>query len=259
MAKEAKPKKQVKSKAEIELDKMLAEARAAEAELAKRIGNKPAEAQSQPETKQEQPKQLEEKSDILKWFFIGLIIVSLVGGYFIYSQMHQNTGIVPSEIGLAAYNPSDLVKDWTLISSGTNLAGIEPTLRAEMMSQGVVDAAVWEFSKDDDRLYFWTRVYADNEARKKYDNVFSNPLAWDSQEQAILSIGDGGKVGIYKVAGANDPLMAYVAKDKQVWYISYFNSANVNGSAYDKTNITADKAFLVAITKAFYESFNVSS
>ncbi len=254
MAKEAKHKK---TKAEIELDKMLAEARAAEAELAKKEASKPVEAVMDTKPQAEQPKQAPEKSDALKWFFIGLIIVSLGGGYFIYDKMHQNTNPIIPATGLATYNPEIWLDGWQLVSSGTNLAEMEPALRTEMMAQNITNAAVWEFSKDDDTLYFWTRIYQDNATRDKYDYVFNGALVWREGLRANIAIGDEGIIGVYRTTG-NDPLMVYIAKDKQVWYISYYNYANENGSAYNATNMDADKQFLVNLGREFYNSFNSS-
>jgi hypothetical protein len=258
MAEKAKPAKQVKSKAEIELDKMLAEARTAEAELAKKEASKPVEAVADTKPQAEQPKQAPEKSDALKWFFIGLVIVSLVGGYFIYAKMHQNTNPIISVTGLAVYNPESWLDGWQLVSSQANLAEIEPALKTEMMSQGVTNAANWEFSKDDDTLYFWTRIYQDNATRDKYDYVFNGPLVWREGLRANIAVGDEGIIGVYRTVG-NDPLMVYVAKDKQVWYISYYNYVNENGTAYNATNMDADKQFLVDLGREFYNSFQANS
>lgn len=258
-------KKGKKSKAEIELDKMLDQARAAEEEFAKRETSqvRPAEPviETKPQPEQTLQKHPAEKSDALKWFFLGLIVVFVIGGFFLYTQLHPNANIDNnSPTGLAVYNPQDLLKDWQLISSGTNLAEIEPALRTEMMSQGVVDAAVWEFGKSqsDERLYFWTRIYSDNETRDKYDYIFNGPLVWRSSLRAGVAIGDEGIIGVYRTE-ENDPLMLYFAKDKQVWYISYYNYVNANGSAYNAANMTADKQFLVDLGREFYNSFQSSS
>jgi hypothetical protein len=252
-------KKSKKTKAEIELDKMLAEARAAEAELAKKEASKPVEVQPQqslPEVKKE-PIQSKPESDSLKWFFIGLIVISVIGGYFLYNNLHHGITPITLTTGLAVYDPHSWLKDWQVISYGVNLAEIEPAIRTEMISQGVTDAAVWEYGKDDDRLYFWIRVYQDNETRSKYNYVFNGPLVWRDGFRDRIAAGDEGIVGIYRVEG-NDPLMVYIAKDNQIWYVSYFNYANENGSAYNATNMDADKQFLVDIGKEFYNSFNSS-
>lgn len=260
-------KKAKKSKAEIELDKMLNEAKAADAKIAAEEASKPIEipeAKSQLEQqKPEQPvqKQPEEKSDFLKWFFVGLIVVSLVGGYLIYSQLHPNTNIITPTTGLAVYNPQNLLKGWQLTSSGITLAEMEPALRTEMMSQGVTDVAVWEFgkSKSDEKLYFWTRIYQDNETRNKYDGIFNGPLVWRNGLRANIAAGDEGIVGVYRTAAENDPLMVYIAQGKQIWYISYYNYVNVNGSAYNATNMDADKQFLVNLGREFYNSFQTAA
>ena len=103
-------KKPAKSKAEAELDKLLEEARAAEAEAAVKEANAPAEAK--PKTSEQPPKPPEPKSDLLKWFFIGLIIVSVIGGYFLYSYTHSNNQppIIPVT-GLGVYNPEDWLEE----------------------------------------------------------------------------------------------------------------------------------------------------
>ena len=129
-------KKGKKSKAEIELDKMLAEARAAEAKLAEKEASKPKIELVVAKPQAEEPKQPAEKSDFLKWFFIGLIVVSIVGGYFIYTHMHPNTNFVNNPTtGLAVYNPEKLLAGWTLDVSRTNLAEMPTDIRAEMLSQ----------------------------------------------------------------------------------------------------------------------------
>jgi len=254
-------KKAKKTKAEIELEKMLAEARVAEAKQELQTAeSKPEKVIQQPKPAKEPQKQPEEKSDVLKWFFIGLIVVSLVGGYLIYSQLHPNTNIITPTTGLAIYNPQNLLTGWQLTSSGITLAEMDPALRTEMMSQGIADVAVWEFSKikSDEKLYFWTRIYQNNETRNKYDYVFNGPMVWREGARANIAIGDEGLVGIYRLTG-NDPLMVYFAKDKQIWYIAYYNYANENGSAYNATNMDADKQFLIDLGREFYTSFQIAN
>ncbi len=246
-------KKGKKSKAEIELDKMLDEARTADEELAKKEACKPVEVQPKPEVKQEEPKQNQPRGDFLKWFFVGLIIVSLVGGYLLYTQLHKNIDETPS-IGLAVYNPEKWLNDWNLDVEKTNLAEMPADFRAEMMSQGITDAATWEFSKGTEKLFFWTRIFADNATRDKYDGAFNGPLVWRNGARASMAIGDEGIIGIYRMEG-NDPLMIYTSRANQIWYISYYNYANENGSAYNATEMTADKQNLVDMARQFYDSF----
>jgi hypothetical protein len=125
-----------------------------------------------------------------------------------------------------------------------------------MMSQGVVDAAVWEFSKNNEKLYFWTRIYADNKTRDAQRATFTNPFVWYMGTETKLAFGTDGIVGVYKSA-EDLPLMAYVADGPQIWYVSYYNSKDSSGKVYyNATNITTDKTFLASTTRAFYESFN---
>jgi hypothetical protein len=121
------PKTPKKSKAETELDKMLAEARAAEAEILTKEANKPSAETVEPvakepeQPKQEPQKQTGAKKDYLLWFFAGIMIVFAVGGFFLYTSLHHNSKLMPPTTGLAAYNPEHLLlKDWALTSYGTN-------------------------------------------------------------------------------------------------------------------------------------------
>ena len=258
MAKEAKPKK---SKAEIELDKMLAEARAAEAEQEAKGAESESEniiQQSEP-AKQEPQKQPEEKKDYLLLFFVGIVVVFAIGGFFLYSSLHHNFNLTPSVTGLAAYNPQPLLKDWTLDVANTNLAEMPASLRVEMMSQSVVDAATWEFHKGDETLYFWTKIYSDNDTREKYDDSLVMGINWKGDTTSQMAMGDKSMVGIYRSTG-DAPLMILIESGKQIWYVSYHNRLNADGSgAYDATNITTDKQFLVSVAKKFYDSFQNSS
>lgn len=252
-------KKAKKSKAEIELDKMLTEARAADAKIAAEEASKPADIIA-PKPEAEQPKPPAEKSDSLKWFFLGLIIVSLVGGYFLSSQLHKNPNISIPATGLAIYNPENLLgSGWALDVANTNLAEMPTSFRAEMMSQGIVDAATWEFHKGDEKLYFWTRIYSDNDTREKYDDALTMGIYWKGDTTSLLTMGDKSMVGVYKSTG-DTPLMVLIESGKQIWYVSYHNRLNADGSrAYDTTNITEDKQFLVSTAKKFYESFQNST
>jgi hypothetical protein len=195
------------------------------------------------------------KSDFLKWFLIGMLLTSILSGCLIYLKTSSSQSSPLT--GLAAYNPQKLVEGWQLTSASTNLAEIELPLKKEMMLQGVVDAAVWEFSKGKEKLYFWTRIYKDEKTRKSYDYVFDGPLAWRNGFRTNIVAGDEGIIGIYKTSG-NDPLMVYIAQGKQIWYIAYYNYVNENGPAYNATNINEDKQFLVALGKEFYNSFQTS-
>lgn len=262
MAERAKTPK--KSKAEIELDKMLDEARAADAKIAAEEASKPADIIApKPEAeqpKQEQPKQTEGKKDYLLWFFAGIIVVFAVGGFFLYGTLHHNSNLTLPATGLAIYNPENLLgSGWTLDVANTNLAEMPTSFRAEMMSQGVVDAATWELHKGDEKLYFWTKIYTDNSTREKYDDALTMGIYWKGDTTSLLTIGDKSMVGVYKSTG-DAPLMVLIESGKQIWYVSYHNRLNADGSrAYDTTNITEDKQFLVSTARKFYESFQNST
>lgn len=197
------------------------------------------------------------KRDYLALFLAGIAIVVIIGGAF-FMLTHKSSSSEEQLTGLAVYNPDKLLdKSWTLDLKRTNLAEMPLEFKSEMLKQNITDAATWEFSKDNEKLFFWTRVYQNNESRENSSFQFNGPLAWRENLRANVAIGEEGIVGVYRMTG-NDPLMVYVSEGNQIWYISYYNYANENGTAYNATELTADKQFLTDLMREFYGSFQAA-
>lgn len=206
-----------------------------------------------PEVASKTPK----KRDYLALFLAGIAIVVVIGGAF-FMLTHKNNTNQEQLTGLAIYTPEKFLdKSWTLDVKRTNLAEMPSSFKAEMLTQNITDVATWEFSKDDDKLYFWTRIYQDNDSRTNSSYQFNGPLVWRDGLRANVAMGEEGIIGVYRTTG-NDPLMVYVADGNQIWYISYYNYINNDGNAYNATNMNEDKQFLLDLMREFYGSFKTA-
>ena len=193
-----------------------------------------------------------EKFDLLKWFFIGMVLVFVLGGaWFGVSKYILNSDrpidLPPKTTGLAVLQPAgELTEDWLISYQHTNLAEIDPANRAEFLSENVLDAANWEFKKGEETLLVWVRVYENAEELDTHNFPFTNDLAWHSTTR--LAFGDNGRIGGYRAEGANPPLMLYAEKENKMLYVVYFNK----GDSYTSDNMVQDQVFMIDFGRILY-------
>jgi len=200
---------------------------------------------------QSAPEQPAKKSGagLMKWFVGGAAIAAILMIALFFLTVHNIKGSYfpnnPNAVkttGLAVYEPTDLLKGWTLNDSRTNLAEVSSDLRAQWMQQNISDAAMWHYTKGAEDLYVWLRVYPDKATLEK-NKDFTSMLVWASVTN--LGIGDNAIIGGYKAGEGKVPLLVYVAKDNKMFYASYYNQ---NGD-YNTTNLYDDEHFLVSFAR----------
>jgi hypothetical protein len=200
---------------------------------------------------QSAPEQPVKKSNpgVMKWFIGGAAIAAILMVALFFLTLHNINGSYfpdnPNAVkvtGLAVYEPTDLLKGWTLNDSRTNLAEVSSDLRSQWMQQGIKDAAMWHYTKGAEDLYVWLRVYPDKATLEK-NKDFTSMFVWDSVTN--LGIGDNAIIGGYKAGEGKVPLLVYVAKDNRMFYASYYNQ---NGN-YNATSLSDDEHFLVSFAR----------
>ncbi|MEM2873961.1 MAG: hypothetical protein QW063_00675 [Candidatus Nanoarchaeia archaeon] len=193
----------------------------------------------------------EDKSSFVKWFLFGVILVAIVMGsyFFFYSILHSNSNVQElPKTGLAVYEPTDLLAGWTIAEARTNLAQIPSDLRANWLTQGVVDGALWHYTRGEEDTFVWIRIYPDRKTLENNDKEFWNALNWLSA--SYVGIGDRARIGLYRGdPTAYYPLMIYVDKNNTMLYIAYYNHKNKAYNATDEVRVSADKRFLLGLAK----------
>lgn len=180
-----------------------------------------------------------------------LVAIFLASGCTNGNSPDYNTTVVDLERGPAQqFNPGAYVSDdWQLVNSVGRLSNFNQEIQTDLESQGIIDAATWEYSRGNESLYIWSRVYDSKETLQANDSPFTGMFAWiDSSE---LAFGDEGYVGIKRALNEAPPLMAYVAKDDSILFISYYNNITEEGVHYynNASSYFDDKRFLVKLAK----------
>lgn len=180
-----------------------------------------------------------------------LISIVLTSGCSYLGFTGGTTAVGPGPNALYnKYSPIPFLAEWELIVENKQLSDMPTDIRKDMLVDGVTDAAFWELKKDDDILRIWTKHIDDPEQFEQTQlRKYISAGSWRTQTNLVYA--DVGMVGIRKIDGANDPLMIYISRGKDMIYIFYYNKlSDVNDlPAYDGTNQGKDQLFLIGLTK----------
>jgi|GEM_PF-6022156 len=214
-------------------------------------------AQEQPVNNQSKAKQSWLKENwwvILSAVCTIAIIILMVLTYKGYFNKDDNTITEINDITgpMKIYSPASnmLENNWTMTSASTmNKFSLE--LVKQLKTEGVTDAALWEFKRGNESAFVWVREYSTLELRKQWDNQFTSIFKWHNV--TWLLFGNPGMIGIYSPSKTtNPPLMLYAADQNMMIYISYYNSEN---SAYVASeNPYADKRWMIDLATDILES-----
>ncbi|MEK6807495.1 MAG: hypothetical protein AABX75_00545 [Nanoarchaeota archaeon] len=155
-----------------------------------------------------------------------------------------------------ALNPTAFLGDgWTLIWEAKTMADWPLEQQKDFASKGITDAAGWRYVRGNESIYVWVRNYDTvNDLQAVEDKIIFDLFSW--KDTTALAFGDVGQVGEFVNAMLGkeyNNLFLYLAQKNTMLFIQYTNQIYNGHERYDKTNIFADKRYLIGIAKKIYE------
>ncbi len=177
------------------------------------------------------------------------VVVVAISAFGLYNLFFGNFIDIDGDNVYATYYPGEyLDKNWELVADSKNLAEFDTSLRLGFIDKGTIDAAAWDFEKEDETLHVWVRKFDTRENLETEEKHFMSPLVWDTYTQLLYA--DVGITGIRKMPEADNPFSIYVDKDDIMIYIYYYNAKDPNQiNYYDDSDMADDRKFLIDLTK----------